>query len=424
MPINALDEGFETGAPYGRADSMEKISKIEVLPVAMPAEDLGWGANGSVDTVVVRITDEAGRTGIGECDAPPSVVKAFLEMPSAHPWSRNMADLLVGADPLETTALWELIYEATLYPGRRGLGIHALSAVDIALHDLAAQQIGQPVYKLMGGARREFLSPYATVFPGLAAGRDIGQLMDIIERQVERALGLGLRAVKMEVLFYDLVTDRQLVDLIRQGRRMLGDEITMMVDFGYRWRDWHAAKWVLDRVADCDLYFAEATLRHDDLHGHARLAQHAGVRIGGGEFAATRWEVREWIEVGRVSVVQPDINRCGGLTEIRRIADLAELYGVLVIPHGWKTGITVACGRHFQAATANAPFFEFHSPEVYDSPLRRHLVSPEPTVEEGRMPLPDSPGLGVTLDDRIVEQYTFDSAGHSPRPEGAQGRIK
>ena len=186
---------------------------------------------------------------------------------------------------------------------------------------------------------------------------------------------------------------------------MLGDEITLMVDFGYRWRDWHAAKWVLDRVADCDIYFAEATLQHDDLHGHARLAHQCGVRICGAEYAATRWEVREWIEVGRVAVVQPDINRCGGLTEIRRIAEMAVLYGVQVIPHGWKTGITAACGRHFQAATPNAPFFEFLSPELYDSPLRRDLVSPEPRVIDGRMALPEGPGLGITLNEPILEKY-------------------
>ena len=254
----------------------------------------------------------------------------------------------------------------------------------------------------MGGARRPFLTPYATIFPGMPGDRTINQLMDIIAGQFQHALAVGFRAVKMEALFEDLVTDRQLVDLIHQARRMLGDEITLMVDFGYRWSDWHAAKWVLDRAADCDLYFAEATLRHDDLHGHARLSAHCGVRICGAEYAATRWEIREWIDVGKVSVVQPDINRCGGLTEIRRIADLADLSGVQVIPHGWKTGITAACGQHFQAATANAPFFEFLSPELYDSPLRRSLVGPEPTLSEGRMPLPQGPGLGVTLNEDFL----------------------
>lgn len=385
---------------------MANIAAVEVLPIAIP-DDTSEECDGSVDTLVVRITDKEGRCGIGECDAPPTVVKAFLEMPSAHIWSQNVIKLLIGRDPLELTSIWETLYEATQYPGRRGLGIHALSAIDIALHDLAGKQIGRPVYKLMGGARRKYLTPYATIFPGMPQGRTIGQLMDAIAALFERAIEIGFRAVKMEVLFYDLVTDRQLVDLIRQGRRLLGDDITMMLDFGYRWRDWHAAKWVLDRITDCNIYFAEATLQHDDLHGHARLAEHSDIRICGAEHAATRWEIREWMEVGKVAVVQPDINRCGGLTEIRRIADMAELYGVQVIPHAWKTGITAACGRHFQAATINAPFFEFLSPHLYDSPLRRDLVSPEPTLSEGRMALPDAPGLGVTLNEEIVRKYSL-----------------
>ncbi len=383
---------------------MPAIAKVEVLPLVAPIDRSG-DLDGSNDTVVVRITDEDGRAGIGECDAPPSVVAAFIEMPTSHQWSQNVRPILLGADPVETVALWEKLYEATIYPGRRGLGIHALSAIDIALHDLAGKQLGLPVYKLLGGARRDWLRPYATIFPGLPLGRGINEVMDEMARLFATALDLGFRAVKMEVLFEDLVGDRELAGLIREGRRMLGDDITMALDFGYRWRDWHDARWLLERVADCDIYFAEATLQHDDLHGHARLARHSPIRICGAEHAATRWEVREWIEVGQVAVVQPDINRCGGFTEIRRIAEMAELYGVQVIPHGWKTGITAACGRHFQAACPAAPIFEFLSPALYDSPLRRELVTPEPEIADGRMKLPEGPGLGVELNPDAVERY-------------------
>jgi L-alanine-DL-glutamate epimerase-like enolase superfamily enzyme len=383
------------------------ITAVEVIPLATPherADDL----DGTVDTVLVRLTDADGRTGIGEADAPPDVVKAFIEMPSAHLWSQNPAQVLIGADPVEVTALWERLYEATIYPGRRGLGIHALSAIDVALHDLAGKQLGIPAYQLMGGARRQKLRPYCTIYPGLAGGRSVRELMALIERQFGQALSLGFRAVKMEVLFYDLVSDVELVGLIREGRRMLGDSITMALDFGYRWRDWYDAKWVLDRVADCDIYFAEATLQHDDLVGHARLAQSSPIRVCGGEFAATRFEIREWIEVGKVAVVQPDISRCGGLTEIRRIADLCELHGVQVIPHGWKTGILAQCGRHFQAACPASPLFEFISPHVYESPLRRDLVSPEPEVRDGLMDLPERPGLGIELNEEVVRRYRTD----------------
>ena len=303
-----------------------RIAHLEVIPVVSPvgsANDL----DGTADTVIIKVFDEDGRYGFGEADAPPSVVKSFLEMPTAHLWSRNASEILVKQDPIEIAAIWQRLYDGTFWPGRRGLGIHAISAIDIALHDLAGKQLGVPAYKLMGGARREKLRPYCTIYPGLAQGRSIGDLMREIGRQFDAALEAGFRAVKMEVLFYDLVSDRELVALIGDGRRMLGDEILMAVDFGYRWHDWHDALFVLERVADCNVFFAEATLQHDDLAGHARLAEKSSIRICGAEAAATRFEIREWLTVGKVGVVQPNIGRCGGLTEIRRIADMCELHG-------------------------------------------------------------------------------------------------
>lgn len=386
---------------------MSKIAAVEVIPVAAP-EQARNDLDGTADTVIVRLTDEAGRTGIGEADAPPTVVKSFLEMPTAHLWSRNVGEILLGADPVEAAAIWQKLYEGTFWPGRRGLGIHAISAIDIALYDLAGKQLGLPAYKLLGGARRERLRPYCTIYPGLSQGRSVAALMAEIGRQFEVALATGFRAVKMEVLFYDMVSDAELVGLIKEGRRMLGDGILMALDFGYRWSSWHDAKWVLDRVADCAIYFAEATLQHDDLAGHAKLAAQSAIRICGAEAAATRFEVREWLERGGVSVVQPNIGRGGGLTEIRRIAELCELYGAEVIPHGWKTGITSAVGRHFQAACPAAPLFEYVSPQVFDSPLRRELVSPEPVLNDGFMELPTAPGLGIELNEELVERWRVD----------------
>ena len=187
-----------------------------------------------------------------------------------------------GKDPIEIAALWQKLYEGTFWPGRRGLGLHAISAIDIALHDLAGKQLGLPAYKLMGGARRDRLRPYCTIWPGLAKpGQTVNDLMREIGHQFEAAIGAGFRAVKMEVLFFDLVTDAELVRLIHEGRRMLGSEITMALDFGYRWHNWRDALWVLQRIEDCNAFFAEACLQHDDLDGHARLADHASIRVCG-----------------------------------------------------------------------------------------------------------------------------------------------
>jgi L-rhamnonate dehydratase len=391
------------------------IASLEVIPIVTPAVNAS-DCDGAADTVVVRLTDEAGQTGIGEADAPADLVRAFIEQPDLHVWSRNVRNLVVGRDPFPIASLVDELYGGTLYPGRRGLGIHALSAIDIALHDLVGKQLGRPVYELLGGARKETLSPYATVFPGLPQGRSLAELMRDIGRRFDAALECGFRAVKMECLFYDLVTDAQLVDAIREGRGMLGDDIPLMLDFGYRWSDWRAALWTLRRVEDCDIYFAEATLQHDDLEGHARLAERVETRVCGAEFAATRFECREWLTQAGVDVLQPDINRCGGLTEIGRIAELAAYHAASVIPHGWKTGITAAAGRHFHTATVNSPTFEFLSPLLWDSPIRSELVRPEPAIRDGRMELPTGAGLGVELDEDALARYRVDQ----PRVTGSR----
>ena len=386
--------------------SLSPIADVEAIPVkAVHDPD---ALDGSTETIVVRIVDEDGRVGIGEADAPAAVVRELVLMEDLHGWSRGIRGMLVGRDPFEIGALYDALYEGTIYHGRRGLGVHALSAVDVALHDLVGKQLARPAYQLLGGARRAAIRPYATIYAGAVKGRTIGQMMDDIAVRFERALGLGFRAVKMEVLFEDLVSDRELVGCIREGRRLLGDEIAMAVDFGYRWHDWRDALWTLNRVEDCDILFAEATLQHDDLAGHAKLAARVETRVGGAEMTAGLHECREWLERGRVDVLQADIGRSGGLTEMRRIAELAALHGALVVPHGWKTGITAAASRHFQAATENVPVIETFHPELFESPLRAELVRPEPAIADGTIPLPTEPGLGIELVDDALARYRAD----------------
>jgi L-rhamnonate dehydratase len=386
-----------TGAP---------IADVEVIAFESAASP--DDCDGAADTVVVRLTDVDGRTGIGEADAPAEVVRAFVEMADLHVWSRGLRGLLVGRDPFPIPALWDRLYEGTIYPGRRGAGIHAISAVDMALYDLVGKQLDRPVYELLGGARRETLLPYATLFPGLPQGRSMGELEREVEALVDRALELGFRALKVEALFDDLLADDDLARLLVAIRRRLGEGPELLVDFGYRWRDWRAALRTLERAADADLYLAEATLAHDDLEGHARLAARAHTRIGGAEFAATRFECREWLERGHVDVLQPDPNRVGGLTELARVAELASHHAAMVVPHGWKTGITVAANMHAHAAMANVPMFELVSPDLWASPLRRELTGPEPELRDGLLALPCGPGLGIELDEDAVARYRTD----------------
>jgi L-alanine-DL-glutamate epimerase-like enolase superfamily enzyme len=174
--------------------SVSRISEVEAIPLRAPAVDPD-DLDSSRETVVVRITDEDGRAGIGEADAPIGAVSELVLMDDVFAWSRGLRNALVGADPFEIAALNRRLYEETIYHGRRGLGIHALSAVDVALHDLVGKQLDRPAYQLLGGARRDAITPYATVWPGGVRGRSLDRLMEAIADQFRRALELGYRAV-------------------------------------------------------------------------------------------------------------------------------------------------------------------------------------------------------------------------------------
>lgn len=383
---------------------MANIANVEALIVSVPALGNAF-AEGNEETVLVMVTDENGLYGIGECVATPSVTKAMIDMATVHFWSQGIKEQLIGRDPIEATALYDAVYHKSFYHGRRGILIHALSAVDIALYDLASKQLGKPVYKLLGGARSERIRPYATIFPGDIYDGPVAAVVSELEKQAEIAADQGLRAVKVPILFGEHLSDRKLVGFIEDCRRMVGDDIELALDFGYRWRDWHDAAWLLRRIDDCNIVFAEAPLWHDDLMGHQRLVAVSPVRVGGAEFAVGRWETRDWLENG-VSLVQPGVSRAGGFTELMRISEMCELYGASLIPHSYATGITDTCNIHLQAASLTIPMVEFRSSRLGPSRLRTELVSPaEPEIVDGHIALPTEPGLGLQLNEDLVAEY-------------------
>lgn len=380
------------------------MADVRATLVRAPADPADLDS--SADTLLLELVDEAGRVGIGECDTASPAAEALVTMDDYHAWNSSLRGGLLGADPVQTASTWRGLAERTAYLGPGGIARHAMAAADIALHDLAGKQLGRPVFHLLGGAARDAVRPYATVYAGVPHERTLTELLDLTLQRMRAAVAAGFRAVKMELLFGDAASDGQLADCIREGRRALGPDIRMLVDFGYRWTHWRDALHVLKRAEDCDIWLAEAPLAHDDLDGHAKLAARIEPRLGGAELAGTLEECRAWIEHGRVDVLQPDVSRAGGLTGMRRIAELAELHGVEVVPHNWKTGINAAAARHLQAACPNVPLIEMFTADLFESPLRRELVRPEPVVVDGLLPLPDAPGLGVELEPEALARYT------------------
>jgi L-rhamnonate dehydratase len=386
-----------------RGDKTAKISRIECLQLRAPQvnpED----CDGAAETAVIRISADNGRFGLGEADAPPGVMAALLETPTAHIWSQGIRELLLGKSPLDLEQLWDAVYEGTIYHGRRGLGIMLMSAIDIALHDLRGKLLDLPVYQLLGGAVREKVTPYVTLFPSMPGGRSWAEMKESCIRLMEKAVDTGFRAVKMEMLFYDLVSDRQLVSFVHECRKLVGEDREFMIDVGYRWKNFTDALWALRNIEDAKLCFVETPLHVDDLDGLARLADSTSTPVAAGEFLQTRHEFRELMDRGHCDVIQPDLGRVGGLTEALRCAGMAAGRGLYCIPHAWKTGLSVAATRHFAAAVANCPYTEFFHPDFFPSLLRSKLAGPEPELHDGQWSLPDKPGLGVELNENLVKE--------------------
>lgn len=375
-----------------------KIAAVQVIPVQLKS------TNWDQSTVVIKIIDENGLYSIGECDGPIEVIEALFNMESAHLWSRNPKDILIGRDPLDIIAIWHDLYEGLLWQGRRGLAMYAISGIDIALYDLAGKQLGIPAYQLLGGAQKEYATPYMTLYPESSGVGNLEVLMTEYEVLFEKSKLLGAKAVKLAIMPGEEITDQELVTFIIEARKKLGYEIDLMVDFLYRWTDPYDAIRVLNKLEAVDLYFAEAVLQHDDLEGHRKVVEKTNQRICGAEMATGIHEIMEWVEQSNVAIVQPDINRCGGLSEIRRITEYCNLKGVQVIPHGWKTGITASCGITYHIASTGGKYFEYLHPELYKSPMRAELVTPEATLVNGQYKKPNASGLGIELNEVFIRQ--------------------
>lgn len=377
-----------------------KITSIEAIPLRIPKVD-PTANDGTQETAIVKVHTDAGITGIGEVDATPSVINAILEAPSSHNWGLSFYDLLVGEEPLDVERLWDKMYQGTIYHGRRGMGIHAIGAVDLALWDIAGQALGRPVYELLGGPRRQEVVPYASVQPPLSS---LAEAERRTHEFAEKVLEAGYRAVKFQLVYQEVYTDGDVVRLMRLARHAVGDRITLMLDVGYRWAESKAAIRTLRQLEDCNLYFVETPLRVDDLDGYARLAEAVTTRVAAGEFLTTRWEFLDLMDRGKADVVQPDIARAGGLTEAMRVAKLAADRGLLCIPHGWKSGLTIAAQIHLAAASINTPLIEYMEPKLWPSVIRSELVSPEFKPRDGVIELPKSPGLSVHLNEDVVRR--------------------
>lgn len=388
-----------------------KITRIESYVLLDPGFDPEACSSAQDDLVVLVHTDE-GITGIGEVDTNPWVAQAMIHARGTHVLGLGLEEMLLGQDPLQPEALWERLYSGSFMTGRRGLGICAMGALDMALWDIRGKAMGVPCWQLLGGARKPHIVPYASLLP---TGHTVREYRESLVEKAREAKRLGFRAGKMEVCVKGPYShnglqesDDAIVEIVAACREAVGRDFTMMVDVCYCWTNAKEALRVMRQLEPFDLFFMETPLQLDDLDGYAFLHDHSPIRIAAGELQNTRFEFIDLMDRGKVDVAQPDVGRVGGLTEARRVCDLAADRGRLIVPHCWKTGIGIAATAHLSAATANCAFIEFLPASLAESPLRRELVIEELRLVDGVVPLPQKPGLGFELNWDAMKKYTVE----------------
>jgi L-alanine-DL-glutamate epimerase-like enolase superfamily enzyme len=385
-----------------------RIADIRTHVLLDPGFDVG-ATSSAQDTIVVEIDTDEGITGIGETDLNAWIARACIEAPGTHTMDRGLRSLLLGRDPTDVEGIWQELYVGTCMTGRRGALVHAIGALDMALWDLRGKAEGVPCWRLWGKARGDALTPYASLQPEVSSYE--AYLESIVE-WASRARDLGCTAAKLEATFSGPYAHKGLsgpddwvVGVAREVRAAAGPEMTLMVDAQYAFDSVERALGVAEQIAEYDIFFLETPLWTDDIDGYAKLAAASPVPIAAGEWLSSRHEFQQLIEHSAVHVLQPDIGRVGGFTEARRVCDMAADAGLMVVPHAWKTGISVAAAAHLATVTPHMPFFEFLPAELCESRLRKDLTEDELVFVGGRLGIPERPGLGVELNRTAVSEF-------------------
>ena len=369
-----------------------KITDVRTIALSGATHDHGWPGGTDPDeqknTLLVVKTDE-GLTGIGSCYTSRALVEASLQL--LHP-------MLIGETGLEAERVAEKLRQMTFWQGRGGAVEHTISGIDIALWDLQGQALGQPVSRLLGGNYRDRIKPYASIL-----FEDPPVLRDRLLAQTAR----GFRAIKMGWRPFGRVSRKLDELLIKTARETVGEDVELMVDAGGSEQFWpHGVSWARETakmLGDYGVVWFEEALRPDDVTGFKELRQTSPVLVATGEVLTRRQAFQPFLVERAVDVIQPDVTKCGGLSEGRRIGWMAQDHGVLLVPHGWNTGIGVAADLALTAALPVARWIEYQTGVPY---IEEILDPPFKLDDEGMLRVPTGPGLGVKLNWDAVGRYT------------------
>jgi L-alanine-DL-glutamate epimerase-like enolase superfamily enzyme len=374
--------------------ALMKIVSVDPFYLKMPV--VTDAADGTQDTVLIRVRTDDGREGWGECDASPLVSIAAYCCPMSHGNIINIRESLIG-ETLETAEDVRRLHARAL---RNGLDIqqihHAYSGADIALWDLLGQRLGRPVYRLLDDGEPHPKIPYASVL--------FGDTPDETRELASKLVSQGYRAAKFGWGPMGRFGEENDVALVREARRGLGDDAYLMVDAGVAWG--YDAETAYRRAAAFAPFrptWLEEPLLPDAVDAYAALtSRKPPVPIAGGEGSGKRREAEDVILHGGLDFVQIDVGRIGGITTAYEIRRLAERRGIQYVNHTFKSHLTVAASLHVFAAVESFRFLEYPAGAA---PLAYDLATRIERGPDGLVRVPDAPGLGVSLNKACAREY-------------------
>jgi L-alanine-DL-glutamate epimerase-like enolase superfamily enzyme len=384
-----------------------KITDVEAIvlesPFANQAPQGSEEAHGVKHCLLLKVSTDEGITGWSDVETAPHVGAAAVAAPASGAGVfEGLRALVLGEDPFEVERLWDKVYRGSIYYGRRGVAIQVLSGFDIACHDIMGKAIGKPLHKLLGGAYRDRVRAYASTL--------FRPTPEAMRRACEFYLERGFTAIKFGWGVFGQDRRRDLA-LVAAARQAIGDEVDLLIDPGWMVnRSAYDAIELLRALEPYNIYWLEDFLHPECYEGYARVKE-AGTktRIAAGEQEATAWGFHQLITRGKVDVVQPDLSRCGGLSQARKILWEAQRAGVDVCPHAWLTDLLSAASLHVNACLERSLFLEYN---VCENPMLRDIIrNPIRMDKDGWMPVPQGPGLGLDIDEDAVRRYRVGTGG-------------
>jgi L-alanine-DL-glutamate epimerase-like enolase superfamily enzyme len=367
-----------------------KITRVEAIHLRLP--DVNERCDGSQETLVVRVHTDSGIVGVGEVDSSSHVARAIIEAPLSHKICRGLAECVVGHDPFEIDRLVYRMLDGSIFFGRQGAVVQAMSGVEIALWDIVGKATNRPVYQLLGGGFKKTFRAYASIL--------FGDTPDETRRTAQALVAQGYKAVKFG---WGPMGQSEASDIahVRAAREGLGPDVELMVDAGLCW-DTATAIRRARQFEQFNLSWLEEPLHPDNIEGYGKLSANAPMRIAAGEEICDLKEFDVMMDRGGIDVVQVDVTRVGGLSRSKRIGWSSAERHRLCVNHSYKTGINIAASLHFVAALPNTHYFEYC---VEQGALRQTLTKQRFPVVNGDISVPEGPGLGIELDEEVVKRY-------------------